>query len=503
MSLLINIADLLVGQKVESNRIEFKEGWNPSAILRTICAFANDFDNAGSGYVLIGVKEVNGIAQRPVGGVPENQLDIIQQELQRFCQLIQPTYHPRISIEEVDAKLIIAIWAPAGSNRPYKVPDNVESKNKINNYRIRWGTSTIKPNPEQERELIELTAKVPFDDRVNSRFEVGDLDFGLMREHLSKTNSRLFQESANLSLDELSERMNLCVGSSEHLFPKNVGLLMFSNDPAKFFPHAVIDVVHFPAGLAGEELEEVPFRGAIQKQLSDVLSYLQKNVVRTITIKSNEKAEVDNISNYPYAALEEAIPNAVYHRNYEVLEPTEIRIFPEKIEIISYSGVVPSLSQSDFDSGSVRARRYRNRRIGEFLKELDLTEGRSTGIPRMQRAMKLNGSPSIVFDVDDPNRGYFITEIPIHPSFLSLIKEDIASEHATIMQVVGFNQLTKRQKEVLELIMQDNKISYNSMKEALGISTNRGLSKHVERLKEVGAISRIGSTREGNWKVHF
>lgn len=26
-------------------------------------------------------------------------------------------------------------------------------------------------------------------------------------------------------------------------------------------------------------------------------------------------------------------------------------------------------------------RRYRNRRLGEFLKELDFTEGRSTGVP--------------------------------------------------------------------------------------------------------------------------
>ena len=29
----------------------------------------------------------------------------------------------------------------------------------------------------------------------------------------------------------------------------------------------------------------------------------------------------------------------------------------------------------------LRSRRFRNRRLGEFLKELDLTEGRATGIP--------------------------------------------------------------------------------------------------------------------------
>ncbi len=31
------------------------------------------------------------------------------------------------------------------------------------------------------------------------------------------------------------------------------------------------------------------------------------------------------------------------------------------------------------------SRRYRNRRVGEFLKELEMTEGRGTGIPKMLR----------------------------------------------------------------------------------------------------------------------
>jgi len=37
-------------------------------------------------------------------------------------------------------------------------------------------------------------------------------------------------------------------------------------------------------------------------------------------------------------------------------------------------------------------RRYRNRRIGEFLKELKLTEGRCTGIPKIRKALRENGS---------------------------------------------------------------------------------------------------------------
>src|SRR5438309_1202669 len=49
----LSLADLLDGRMVESDRLEFKEGWNPAAILRSICAFANDFHNYGGGYVIV------------------------------------------------------------------------------------------------------------------------------------------------------------------------------------------------------------------------------------------------------------------------------------------------------------------------------------------------------------------------------------------------------------------------------------------------------------------
>ena len=41
MTLPININRLLGASTVESSRIEYKKGWNPNAIYRTICAFAN------------------------------------------------------------------------------------------------------------------------------------------------------------------------------------------------------------------------------------------------------------------------------------------------------------------------------------------------------------------------------------------------------------------------------------------------------------------------------
>ena len=93
------------------------------------------------------------------------------------------------------------------------------------------------------------------------------------------------------------------------------------------------------------------------------------------------------------AAIEEALVNAMYHRGYDQREPVEVRVNPEGIDIVSYPGPDVSIRIEAFSSNKIMARRYRNRRIGELLKELELTEGRCTGIPKMREAMARNGSP--------------------------------------------------------------------------------------------------------------
>lgn len=85
----INVSDLIAGKTVESERIEYKKGWNPNAIYRSICAFANDFNDIGGGYIIIGVEEKNGKPVLPVHGVNEELIDKIQKENDRLQQPYQ------------------------------------------------------------------------------------------------------------------------------------------------------------------------------------------------------------------------------------------------------------------------------------------------------------------------------------------------------------------------------------------------------------------------------
>lgn len=130
MALHLNIEDLLSARTVESDRIEFKKGWNPDAISRTIGAFANDFDNTGGGYILIGVAEdsVTKTAIRPVQGLTTKEIGDIQENMISINKLIRPNYAPKLFIEEVDNKQIIVLWVVAGSERPYEIPESTIPK---------------------------------------------------------------------------------------------------------------------------------------------------------------------------------------------------------------------------------------------------------------------------------------------------------------------------------------------------------------------------------------
>ncbi len=231
---------------------------------------------------------------------------------------------------------------------------------------------------------------------------------------LKEIKSPLAGPAKKLSLADLGRQMNIVDGPKEALFPKNVGLLFFNPEPHRFFPATQIDVVWFPEGAGGDTFTEKVFRGPLGRMTREALDYIRRNYISETVIKHPDRAEATRVENFPYAAIEEAVANAVYHRGYDVREPIEVRISKDDLVILSYPGPARSVRLAQLRAGRALPRRYRNRRIGEFLKELDMTEGRSTGIPKILHAMKRNGSPKPEFDFDDDHT-FFMCRLPVHP----------------------------------------------------------------------------------------
>ena len=412
-TLPINLQDLLLQRTIEGERVEYKAGWNPQAVLHSICAFANDFHNLGGGYVVLGVEELNGQPVLPPKGIDSGRIDSLQNELLRLGQsAIKPHYHPLTGVYEVEGRPILVLWAPGGETRPYKARVSLASGGTEWAYYIRRHGGTVRARGADERELLSLAATVPFDDRYHQAASLDDLSPRLIQQCLRDVGSDLALETG-LSTETLGRRMNIVGGPSEACFPKNVGLLFFNETPPGFFPATQIDVVWFPDGPGGDRFEEKEFRGPLAVILREAIDFIRRNYLKETVIKLPHQPEAERFRNFPLAAIEEALVNAIYHRSYEQREPVEVRITPQELTILSFPGADRSIRMEDLQTGRAISRRYRNRRIGEFLKELDLAEGRSTGIPKILRAMRDNGSPTPIFESDE-HRTWFLIRLPVH-----------------------------------------------------------------------------------------
>jgi ATP-dependent DNA helicase RecG len=413
----INLDLLINSQAVESVRREFKKSWSEQTleqVTHTICAYANDFFNLNGGYIIIGIEEESGKPVLPPSGLEKFNIEQIQQEIRGGCNRIDPAYQPILSPEVFQGKNILVVWAPAGDARPYQAPIHFDGKER--RYYIRQGSQTVEPKNETLNQLIQLTAKIPFDERRNLTATIETISPTLVRHFLANIKSDL--GSSEVTDLDLYHRLHLTVPVNSHEVPKNVALLFFTNDPEQFLPGARIEVVQFGDDTGGDLIEEKIFKGPIDLQIQQTLDYLN-SLSTTLVKKIPNQAEVNRTVAFPYEAMEEALVNAVFHRSYEnMLEPVKVYLYPDRMEIISYPGPVPGIERKHLQpGGSIPPVPNRNRRIGEFLKDLRLAEGRGTGIPKIRRKMSENGSPAPIFDFDEA-RSYFRVILPAHPQYI-------------------------------------------------------------------------------------
>ena len=448
MALPINIDELINGRIVEWDRIEFKKGWNPKAIIHTMCAFANDINDWGGGYIIIGLEEDKGRPIYPPIGIEPNSLDAIQGELLKLSHQIEPNYFPISQPLVFQDKHIFIIWIPAGDTRPYSAPISPGEKSE-RAYYVRRGSRTVAARNETLRQLIELTARTPFDDRVNQKAEIDDLSLSLIQAYLKEVKSNLFTESQRIPFKDLCKQMSIVRGAEENLVPVNAGLLFFNDKPHQFLNRTRIEVVIHDDD-SGKNFIEKEFEGPLNQQLKNTLDYISTRVIVEKVVKVSGKAEARRFYNYPYEAVEEVITNAVFHKGYDQGEPIEIQVFPDRIEVLSFPGPMPPVDQVMLKQRRVASRKYRNRRIGDFLKELHLTEGRGSGFPLIYRALEENGSPYPEFVTDD-DKTYFLAILKSQPEFKQNVNSQI--ENVEAINFVKHQQINEL-KDIVALIEQ-------------------------------------------------
>jgi ATP-dependent DNA helicase RecG len=392
-------------------------------------------------------------------------------DMVNFNNKINPYFLPRTELLEIDDKSIIVIWCPSGINRPYDVPEYVTSKN--NSQRkcyIRSGSSSIEAKGYILDELRDMANRVPFDDRGNPEISIADISGIHVLDYLHRVGSKLSDDFNSRGLESILEQMDLFVGPRENRMIKNVAAMMFCPNLEKFFPYTQVEIVIFPEGVLENprNFKEVPpIRGTVPQMIEETMRYLRTMVIQLHIIKQTSGPS-QRIYNYPEKAVEEAICNAFYHRDYRSRTPIVVEVQPYEITVTSATGPDRSIPMEAIQKGQrMVSRYYRNRRLGEFLKELSLTEGRNTGIPTIQRELAHNGSPAATFETDE-DRLSFLVRIPCHKgeegistALLSPEYSDTAQYNDSVNDSV--NSLSSNTARVLKAIQGNDKVTYDEL----------------------------------------
>ena len=437
----------------------------------------------------------------PLEGIPKEKLDSIQQEIFQYCNQIIPRYIPRMEVVDYknEGTYLIYLWCSAGDSGPYQAPksvyvENDEKADKSLKYWIRPASLTTDAKQDEISELFDKFNSVPFDDRVNRKAKIDDIMRGYLEDFIRKSNSSLVMELNSSSLEELLLAQEVANETDTELDIRNIGVLMFAEHPEKLIPGAYIELIRFHSeeAEASDDFTEKIFTGPIWRQVQDALNYIKTTVIEQKVVKVQGQAEAERYFNYPYNALEETLVNAVFHKSYREPEPVEIRIYVDSIQILNYPGLAKWINLERFVSGKVKGRKYRNRRIGELFKEIDLSEKKGTGIPKILRELKQNGSPEPEFDMDE-ERTYLNAIIRIRDGFER--KEKMSESMSESM-----SELERARMQIILIYLETNK-EINSAAAAKLLEVEiKTASRLLLKAEKLNILKGTGKTKN---KVYF
>lgn len=368
----------------ETQTLELKSAAKgcPTRLYDTLSGFSNQDEG---GTILFGVDEQSGFAET---GVYDAQ-DLIKHVTEQ-CNQMTPVIRPVFTTLAIDNKVFVSAEIPGVdvSDRPCFYT----GKGRLKGSYIRVGDAD---EPMTEYEVYSYEAfrrKYQDDVRTVERASLGVLDKVLLDEYLIKIK----KERPNLAMLDNRQIYELMSVTKEEI-PTLAAVMLFGFYPQAYFPQLCILASSVPGtevgqpGTEGERfLDSQRIQGTLTQMLAEAMTFIHKNT-RTKIIIDPETGKRSDRSDYPEAAVREAVLNALVHRDYSIHTegmPIQLLVFKDRLEVRSPGGLYGRLRVDQL--GKVQPD-TRNPVLAVAMEALGETENRYSGIPTMRRELKLAG----------------------------------------------------------------------------------------------------------------
>jgi ATP-dependent DNA helicase RecG len=444
----------------ESNSIEWKAGGDPEKIVKTLTAFANDYEEAGAGAVVCGVEEdrqPDGRIYPVIAGISTGESKRLRDRIFELSRiLVNPPIEPRFESVPIDKdRELLVVSVIAGSEvHLFK-----------NTAVVRLGDKVTNATPTQQSNLVLRKAHLNWLDQPCPGATLDDIDhFALAEVSRGRRPAggvlALLQPGYQMfgSAPPFVSRVTGPRGEMD--VPNRFAILLIGKEPQRFFPGAYIGFARF-AGMtrAAAGFSSSEFFGAIPRlfeQLMDVLRAEASTIVdKTVGFGNG----VQNRVRYSEQALREILVNALAHRDYRDPLSTKISVFDDRIEFESPGGLMNHGTIEEAKRGRTR---WRNPSLARYLAELDLAQERGTGLPRAIEETKAVAGAEPLFDVDS----WFKVTVPAYrPPVTQTLDTAVGAEAGALLISIGFGTidpiLVRRSHAAFASMSSDSILSYH------------------------------------------
>lgn len=383
----------------ESEQVEWKENVaDVDDVVATLSAFANDWANLGGGYVVCGAAEdrdEHGFAKLRRTGLDAARFKEVHGKVLQLCRdQVTPPIVPlvrELPAEDPGRRILVFVMPATRHAHSFRRRTDGGA------YYIRQSRSTIRARNGLFRELMVRKQDLePWDRRMSPEARVEDVDLLVLRDTLQRMDAWDASRSVDdyLRPDQRIFAMvpPLCASMplTNVVRPRNFSLLLFGRDVPRFVGGAYVVFSVYPGVDRSEPFNEsLWIHGTLLEQIRVLKSRMAEQAYLLVD-KTDPVAP--NRHKYPVRALEEAVVNALVHRDYELYQPTHVTVFIDRVEIVSPGPMPSSVDEVAFREGRATPV-WRNQTLAWFCTQLEIAQAQGQGVTTILRTMQAAGCP--------------------------------------------------------------------------------------------------------------
>ena len=388
---LVELTKWILQKKTETQTLEVKSAHVgcPKRLYDTLSSFSNQ---DGGGVLFFGIDESREFELVGVYDLHDLQKKVVEQ-----CQQMEPPVRAVFTVAEVDGLDVCAAEIPGLdlTERPCYYKGFGKGKGSY----VRVGDADFCMSDYELYSFEAFRRHLHDDERPLERAELEDLQMEMVEAYL-REKQRERPRFAQLPEVRAYEMLNVLRQGK----PTLAALMNFGVYPQGFFPQLCITAVSVPGmeiGATDEQnvrfLDNKRLEGTLADMLAEAIAFCRRNMRSRIAI-DKRTGERRDFSEYPVAAIREAILNALIHRDYSMHTegtPIQLYMFSNRMEIHSPGSLYGRMTIEQLGKAKMDLRNPALAVMAEMMTE---AENRYSGIPTMYNEMKAFGLPAPLFE---------------------------------------------------------------------------------------------------------